>query len=246
VVLIFPIITNMKSFTSERVILSRPGDWSFDYHVSKIFDEHVRKSIPCYDEIQKLIAEISQNFLPEEAIVYDLGTATGEVLCNIHKANEAKKIFYFGIDVSPHMLKKAEEKCIGIENVTFYKDRIESFNYLLSDLIVSAFTIQFVDVKLRKEIFRRVKKSLKPTGIFVLCEKMIFENSANNALFKRIHEDWKLNHFTRKEVELKRNSLKNVMKLITLSEYYRMLWEVGFRQIDVFFQWCNFVCILAK
>jgi len=236
----------MKSISTEQEILSRPGDWSFDYHVSKIFDDHVRKSIPCYDVIQKLIAKISQKYLPEKAIVYDLGTATGEVIYNIDKANRSKNITYIGIDISYPMLERAMEKCSDITDVTFYNNSIEEINFLHSDLIVSAFTLQFVDIEKRKQICQNIKNSLKSSGLFILCEKLAFDNDRISDLFITLHEDWKLNFFSNEEISLKRNSLKKVMRLLTFSDYYKMLREVGFKQINLFFQWCNFVCILVS
>ncbi len=236
----------MNPDTIEQMILTRTGDWTFDYHVSKVFDIHVRKSIPCYDEIQSLIADISKKLLTDHAIVYDLGTATGEVICNIFNANKTRKLTFVGIDLSSHMLKIAKEKCHEIKNVTFYNERIETFNYSPSDLIVSAFTIQFIDIKNRKQVLQRIKDMLNPDGSFILCEKMSFQNNKVNEIFRQIHEDWKLNYFSSKEIISKRNSLKNVMQLLTISEYSDLLMDVGFKQIDTFFQWGNFVCILAK
>lgn len=228
------------------MILSRSGDWIFDYYVSKIFDVHVRKSIPYYNEIQNLIASISQELLTDKAVVYDLGTATGEVIYNIYCANKSKRISYIGIDKSSYMLKMAKKKCRYVEDVTFYNEKIETFNYSPSDLIVSAFTIQFIKIENRKQLLHRIKNSLKAGGSFILCEKIAVTDDQLNKLFSGIHEKWKLNFFLKEEIISKKNSLNNVMHMLTLSDYINLLRTVGFSQIITFFQWCNFVCILAK
>ena len=236
----------MKSTVTEKLILSRSGGWTFDYHVSLVFDTHVRKSIPCYEEIQNLIAKISKKILPDNALVYDLGTATGEVIYNVFNANESKNITYVGIDQSEQMLKVAKQKCSKIKNVSFYNEKIENFNYETSDLIIAAFTIQFTEIKNRKQILKRIKDALKPDGYFIFCEKISFENIEENIFYNQIHEDWKSNYFSKEEIKAKRESLKKVMEPHSLNENIELLRDVGFRDINVFFQWCNFVCILAK
>jgi ubiquinone/menaquinone biosynthesis C-methylase UbiE len=77
--------------------------------------------------------------------VCDLGTATGEVINTIHKVNSSLKLEFIGIDISEQMLKRRKKKCTGIENVTFYNDYIEHFNFKPLDLIISAFTLQFIE-----------------------------------------------------------------------------------------------------
>lgn len=236
----------MKSKATEKLILSRSGDWSFDHHVSLVFDTHIRKSIPCYVEIQNLIAEISKKILSDNDLVYDLGTATGEIIYNVFNANEHKNVSYVGIDNSGQMLKMAKQKCSKIKNATFYNDKIEVFDYETADLIIAAFTIQFTEIKTRKQILKRIKDALKSDGTFIFCEKISFQNFDENIFFQQIHEDWKSNYFSNKEIKAKRESLKNVMEPMSLTENIELLRDVGFKQINVFFQWCNFVCILAK
>ena len=57
----------------EAQILERSGDWVFDELVSQIFDVHVRRSIPMYEEVQNLIGLLSKQILQKKnAVVYDL------------------------------------------------------------------------------------------------------------------------------------------------------------------------------
>jgi len=54
--------------------------WRFDASVVNIFEDHIRKSVPFYDEIHRMIAEISDWFLAKQSLIYDLGTSTGECI----------------------------------------------------------------------------------------------------------------------------------------------------------------------
>ena len=220
----------MKYQDIERIIFSRKGDWEFDENVSLIFDNHVRRSIPCYNEIQELIGMISNKVLIDNCLIYDLGTATGEVIRSIKRANPNKNIRFIGIDKSAPMLEKAKEKCSGINNVFFHNCEIESFNYRQADLIVAAFTFQFIDSSERQSLLHRIYKALKPNGYFILCEKIIYENSDENDFYIDLYESWKQNHFSRTEIKAK----------------IKLLHTANFRYTNVFFRWSNFVCILAE
>jgi len=236
----------MKSKTIEEIIFSREGNWEFDKHVSMIFDTHVRKSIPCYNEIQELIGSMSKKILPNNALVYDLGTATGEIIYNIHFANPFKKIRYVGIDKSAPMLVKAKQKCENINYVTFYNEEIETFDFKPADLIVAAFTLQFTQSSHRQHILQKINDSLKPNGNFILCEKIIYKDANRNNFYVDIYEAWKQNHFSIEEIKAKKESLKNVMQPVTFEENMALLKAAKFKDINLFFKWCNFICVLAK
>lgn len=236
----------MKTKIAEDIVLTRKGNWVFDEHVSIIFDAHVRKSIPCYETIQKLITQISKKVLLDNALVYDLGTATGEVIYNIFQANATKNISFVGIDESLPMINEARKKCETIKNSAFYNANIETYKYDLADLIVAAFTLQFTPILNRKKTLENIKNALKPNGIFIFCEKIIYPDSKTNKFFKEIYEEWKRNYFSKKEIKSKRKSLKHVMQPLSLSKNIELLKEAGFKEINVFFQWCNFVGIIAK
>lgn len=235
----------MNTKDLETIVLSRSGDWKFDEHVSRIFDTHIRRSIPCYNEIQELIGIMSMGLLPENALVYDLGTATGEVISSIHYANPLKKIKYIGLDKSAHMLKQARIKCAHINNVKFRKAEIESYDFQTADLFVAAFTLQFLRLESRLSLLRSIYEAMTPKGSLILCEKIIYENSEDHNFFIGVHETWKRNHFTKSEIEAKKDSLRNVMLPMSLEENLSLLRDANFTHTNVFFKWGNFVGILA-
>lgn len=232
--------------SDERKILSRSGDWIFDEEVSEIFDAHVRKSIPCYQEIQEIIGAISREILPNKAVIYDLGTASCEVIKSIHRANPDKQLTYIGVDNSRWMLKKAVEKCKHITSVQFHHADVTTFSFAPADLIVAAFTLQFIAIEPRRSLLKKIRQSLKQNGHFILCEKIGFSCSRQDQLIRNIHENWKSKFFSEAEILAKKNSLKNVMYPLTFSENVEALEQAGFRSILPFFQWGNFICILAR
>ena len=230
----------------EKSILKRSGHWVFDEGVSRIFDSHIRKSLPCYDEIQALIGAISKEVLTDNAFVYDIGTATGEAILSIHKANPDKNISFVGIDNSLEMLKKAKEKCKNVKNVSFHHESAELFDYGPSDLVIAAFTLQFLLPEKREALLQKIRSSLKPNSFLILCEKITFDCEFTNNMIEKLHEKWKLNYYTEAEVLAKKKSLINVMHPVSLEQNIESLKNTGFSSVNTFFQWGNFVCILAR
>ena len=85
--------------------------WNFSGAAAKEFDNHVRKSIPLYQEAQDLIINLSDYFVSENSLVYDIGTATGEVTLNLgakHADREGTQ--FIGLDVEKDMINEAQKK----------------------------------------------------------------------------------------------------------------------------------------
>src|SRR3954447_5979731 len=89
-------------------ITAIPGEWRFDKNVAKAFDSHVRKSVPFYDEMQRMMIEISEYFVRDHSVVYDLGSSTGTTLDLLSTAHAGKEDVQFsGFDLSEFMIKEA-------------------------------------------------------------------------------------------------------------------------------------------
>jgi tRNA (cmo5U34)-methyltransferase len=143
------------------------------------------------------------------------------------------------------MLRKAEEKCAGIMNVEFIHKEIIDIDFEKADLIVSAFTLQFIEIGRRKQVLMNIKKALRGSGKFIFCEKVRCEGYPEHDLYQKLYEEWKLNYYSPREIRLKRESLKGVLNSLSISENIKLLKTAGFTRAESFFQWCNFICFLA-
>ena len=61
-------------------IESARGKWSFDGTVADTFVDHVRQSVPLSDAGHDLIASISDYFVRDESVCYEIGTSPGPLL----------------------------------------------------------------------------------------------------------------------------------------------------------------------
>ena len=91
-------------------IQAKNASWSFDKKVPKNFTKHISKSVPFYLEGHEIICEISDFFLKEKSVCYDLGCSTGILLNKICNRHKDKKIEFIGIDSVKAMINQAKKE----------------------------------------------------------------------------------------------------------------------------------------
>ena len=92
-----------------------PGDFSFNPQVAQVFDDMVSRSVPFYDEMQRMTTEIAGQFAQDGTNLYDLGCATGTTLALLDPV-VSDKVRFVGIDNAQSMLNKARAKLDLLES----------------------------------------------------------------------------------------------------------------------------------
>ena len=80
-------------------IVAKNASWTFGGDVCDKFDEHVTKSVPLYKIGHDLILKISDFFINDESLCYELGCSTGTLINALARRNENKKAKFIGIDI---------------------------------------------------------------------------------------------------------------------------------------------------
>lgn len=223
------------------------SNWKFDKNVVPIFDEHVRKSVPMYDEIHYLITDIAGWFLQDNTNVYDIGTSTGEVILNLINTYKTKEINYIGIDSSEDMCRKANERFNNYKNVKILNQDVTiNFKFENASLITSVLTVQFIPETKRQNLINKIYEGLNKGGAFILIEKVIGSNARFNEIWIELYHQLKLrNGLSEKHVFEKARAIRGVLKPYTVKENIEMLEIAGFKDIDMFFKWNNFAGFIA-
>ena len=87
---------------------------------------------------------------------------------------------------------------------------------------------------------------MRPGGVLILSEKVLFDDAHLNDLLIDIHHDFKRAHgYSDLEVSQKRNALENVLVPETIATHRKRLARAGFASGDVWFQCFNFMSMLA-
>lgn len=224
--------------------------WVFDREITDKFDKHISESIPPYYEIQKMILEISDYFCYDRSFVLDLGCSIGTTLKSLYKRHNDKTLIATGIDNSNDMIIKAKENLKDYEkHITLKCGDVNDFDFATNDLwalILCVLTLQFVPILVRQNILNVLYNSLHIGGAFIFVEKVLGEGNSSTDIFNSLYKDYKSQiGFTDKEILEKERSLRGVLMPLTLLENIEMLKKAGFKKIDIFFKWYNFVGIIA-
>lgn len=225
------------------------ADFNFGEKVASVFDDMLLRSVPFYAEMQRMTAEMVNDFAVEGTNIYDLGCSTGTTLLNLNNSL-GSKVKYVGVDYSEEMLVKCREK---FKQHSFKGD----FELICADLnkgvhienasvALMVLTLQFIRPLYREHLIRSIADGLNENGCLILVEKVLGEDSIFNRLFIKYYYDMKKrNGYSELEIAQKREALENVLIPYKLLENRELLLNHGFRYCDVFFKWYNFSAMVA-
>jgi tRNA (cmo5U34)-methyltransferase len=224
------------------------NSWIFNKNVAVSFDKHVRQSIPFYNLIQQYITSLSEWFVKEGSIIYDLGCSTGETAKNIIKlpSNKKKLFTYYGLDNSSEMINLAKKKIVS-KNCKFKIANINRVRFKKnSDLFISLLLFPFLNLNNRESLLQKIFNSLKKGGALIVVDKIYSSDPNMQDIFNQIYFDSKVeNKLTNNQILNKAKSLRGSMHLYNQNENIVFLKKCGFKKIDIFFKWFNFIGIIA-
>src|SRR3546814_18203863 len=59
------------------------SDFAFNKEVATVFDDTVSRSVPYYDEMQRMTVELVRDFAVDDTNIYDIGCSTGTTMALI-------------------------------------------------------------------------------------------------------------------------------------------------------------------
>ena len=198
----------------------------FDFNTIENFDDHIDKSVSNYREITDLIKLLSTYFIKDSTFVYDLGCSTGKLIKELSLDNP-------GAD----MIEEKEEENVAFLNKDITSPKLEFYN---TNLILSIFTLQFLDIEDRYNLVKKVYNNLNRGGAFIITEKVFLDSGFLQDVFIFTHYDQKLKSFKPKEILSKQRDLRRIMRPLTNSENIDIFKEAGFTKIETFYQSLNF------
>ena len=238
--------------TSESVgdgISARNASWAFSGDVAESFSSHVRRSIPLYDTGHDLICRVSDYFVHDGSVVYELGVSTATLLRKLADRHRGKPSARFvGIDIEASMLEQARREIGHIEATKLELEHadINLFEYEKSDLIVAYYTVQFVPPRIRQDLLNRVYEALNWGGAFILFEKVRAPDARFQDIASGVYTDFKLeNGFDPAEIVNKTRSLKGVLEPFSTQGNLDLLGRAGFVDIMTVMKYIPFEGFLA-
>ncbi len=225
------------------------GDFQFNYRVAEVFEDMLKRSVPCYSHVIEMTAKILDKFLVSEDTIYDLGSSTGTTLIELARRLDHLNLTFTGFDNSPAMVEKAALKAemySKTDRLGFFEKDITQLDLENGGAVILNYTMQFIKPEVREEFLKKVHGFLRPGGILVMSEKVIVDDSELNAGFLELYHDYKRTMgYSEIEIANKRDALENVLIPLSSEQNAGFLRKAGFVSVQPFFQWFNFVSFIA-
>lgn len=222
------------------------ANWKFSGEIVREFDNHILSSVPLYEQGHHLISNLSDFFLSDNSLCYELGCSTGSLLKNIADHNPNKKIKFIGLEIEQDMVEFAKNKLEGYQNIEIVCDDILNFEFEKSDMIISYYTIQFIKPRIRQQLFDKIYESLNWGGAFILFEKVRGADARFQDILTALYTDFKLDQgFTKEEILDKTRSLKGVLEPFSSQGNIDLLQRAGFKDIMSIMKYICFEGFLA-
>ncbi len=221
------------------------ASWKFNGEMVEQFETHVARSVPFYDEGHDLVVKLSDYFIKEDSISYELGSSTGKLSHKLAQHHDSKNASFIGLEIEEDMVQKAEAsyyhdslsfECADINGVTFKK----------ADLIVAYYTVQFVHPKQRQALIDKVYDALNWGGAFIMYEKVRANDARFQDILTGLYTEYKLDQgYTAEEIVSKSKSLKGVLEPFSTQGNLDMLKRAGFVDILSIQKYVSFEGFLA-
>lgn len=224
-------------------------DFKFDSRTAGVFDDMVGRSVPFYDEIQRMTTELAADFAVPGTNLYDLGCATGTTLVALEPVVDPG-VHFVGIDNSAQMLDKARTKLEALpsrrERSLVVGDLHDELHIENASVVILTLTLQFVRPLHRERVIQAIADGTNPQGALILVEKLTENDTLFNRLFIKYYYDMKRRHgYSDLEISQKREALENVLIPYHLEENEALARRCGFTKFQVWFRWYNFCGMIA-
>ena len=211
------------------------------------YDDVIKKRVPLYNEIQTLMVSLLPFSKKEYLRVLDVGCGTGETSVGLLKEFPLSRVT--GIDGSQDMLDVAAAK---VKQTTWRIDFIcqdirvaggqwpvvrgeEEF-----DVIISAFSLHYLNEDEKKALLSKCRDALKPGGIFIDAEAVI---SPSAKVYQLYMEKWKdfqrSNGFSEDEIGAQMLKFVRDVKPLTVERQVCLMSEAGFTDVECYFKYLN-------
>lgn len=214
--------------------------------VSEKYDRQRQFLIPCFNDFYGTALAISEEISIVKNIL-DVGAGTGLMSAFFNEKYPDAKITL--VDISSAMLKKAEERFDGNENISFLNADFATVDLPENgyDLVVSGLAIHHLPNELKQQLFNKIAKTLKPGGWFINADQVLGETDLAEKIYT---ENWK-NHVAQHPAlteEEKQSAFERIKIdiMAPLKPQLEWLENAGLQNANCYYQYYNFVVFAAN
>ncbi len=221
--------------------------WTFGGNTPDTFVDHIRQSVPLYEEGHDLTCQLSDFFVSDTSVCYELGVSTGELLKKLAVHNKGKpNARWVGLDPVDTMIENARTHCADVKNIEILHEDARLFEFEKSDFMVSYYCMQFIAPRDRQALFDKIYDSLNWGGALVLFEKVRAPDARFQDITSILYNDFKLaNGFNGEEIVSKTRSLKGILEPFSTQGNIDLMKRSGFQDITTVQKYLCFEGFLA-
>lgn len=221
-------------------------DFSFDEQVAHVFPDMIRRSVPGYETLIGMLGLFIERYAQNHSAIYDLGCSLGASTLALAKRLGESNAIIHAVDNSQAMIEQCKKNTQSFPTVHYHCADIMEIEFERASVVVMNFTLQFIPLQQRAELIQRIYDGLLPGGVFVLSEKIQFDDDElNNELIQLHHQFKSANGYSKLEISQKRQALENVLIPETIADHEQRLQACGFQTIRLWHQSINFVSMYA-
>ena len=199
------------------------------------YDEHMLKDVggcrECYEEMARLVPESAEALL-------DLGCGTGLELDFIFPRFPALRVT--GVDLTQAMLdelrRKHPDKALDLVCGSYFD---VDFGKTAFDAAISFQTMHHFAAEMKRSLYERVKKALKPGGVYIECDYMIEDDAEEALYFAELDR-------MRREQGLSPDKFVHYDTPLTIAHQTAVLKEAGFASVEKKLRVENTTILVAK
>lgn len=132
-----------------------------------------------YQAVHKRMLEYVE--LPNQPHVLDLGCGTGRLLHRL--ANQFPTLQGSGLDLSPEMLRQAQQRNQHGDRLVYRQGNAESMPFADEEFDAVFNTISFLHYPNPQQVFSEVSRVLRPSGRFYLADYTVKEEAGDRWFF---------------------------------------------------------------
>ena len=207
---------------------------------TKEYDQHIEQSIRGYVDLLSDCIALSEYFVEDGTVVFDVGCSTGTFLREIWRKNRDRcpNTRYIGIDIEDKFCNYWHEPNNNCVNLLVADARTFQIPEKCS-FVTSIFSLQFIPPRERQTIVDQIYSALVPGGALVVAEKTLSKLPRLNDMLTSLYYEIKRQSFTEAEILAKERSLRSIMKLWSEEELVNSMIASGFSATNLQCFWRN-------
>ena len=219
--------------------------------VAKIFNSAAEKYdmqrnelIPLMDIFYSTAVELVK-INNEKGNILDLGAGTGLLTKLVIKKYPNAK--YTLVDIADEMLDIAKERFETLDNISFnvedYRVGISGGKY---EAIISALSIHHLDSYEKRDLYNNIFNMLEEGGVFINADQVKGEDCDSEEIVKEYQLSYIENCSLLREEKDETYGRIKLDKMDKMSTQINMLKEAGFKSVDIYYKYYNYVVFRAR